>query len=48
MGTDEFACLAAIPHSHGPSQKSPNSSGMNTYEKCVCNPFRMNTCKIAA
>ncbi len=18
---------------------------MNTYKKCVCNPFRMNTCK---
>src|SRR5256885_7652509 len=37
--------LAASHHPLGLPQKSRKSSVMNTYKKCVCNPFRMNTCK---
>ncbi len=36
--------LAALPHLFGPSEKSPNSSGMNAYKNCASKPFRMNTC----
>src|SRR5260221_14244133 len=37
-------CLTASRHPLGLPQKSRNSSGMNTYKKSACNPFRMNTC----
>jgi hypothetical protein len=40
-----FPCLAASHHPLDLPQKSRKSSAMNTYKKCVCNPFRMNTCK---
>src|SRR5882724_1823747 len=40
-----FPCLAASHHLLGLPQKSRKSSAMNTYKKCACNPFRMNTCK---
>src|SRR5579871_127040 len=36
--------LAANTHPLALPQKSSKSSTMNTYEKCFCNLFRMNTC----
>jgi hypothetical protein len=45
MGKALLLYLVAIPHSLVPPPNPANLFRIRTYEKCACNPFRINTYK---